>query len=284
VFLLKRDGTLWDWGTNTINSKQAQPSLRNFAPRRLGKDSDWAKLIGKTGWFYAFAWKTDGSAWLLHYPSPPYPIPENPPDSGTLPGRFQGQEYLAPEVVLSRLPDLNNSRWRSLMTGNDRAFAGVRADGTLWCFNYFSSHERHWPGQNSATAVIDWPGRSTKAGSTNGWNPVQIGKDSDWAELARSGSRLVARKNDGSLWEWKVTDRFNTEPLEVLRKSPARMGTRGDWIALCVVDGYITSLAADGDLWSWPHWEAVAVLGDKWGLYIAASRKPARIENIFGQQ
>jgi hypothetical protein len=67
-----------------------------------------------------------------------------------------------------------------------------------------------------------------------------------------------------------------------LREPPVRLGTHNDWIALGVVEGNITSLAADGNLWSCPNPEGqVGIFADKFDLYLGASRKPSRIENIL---
>jgi hypothetical protein len=61
------------------------------------------------------------------------------------------------------------------------------------------------------------------------------------------------------------------------------LGTRNDWLALGVMGGGILSLAEDGNLWSWPDpSRPVDIFGDSSGLQLAASRKPVRIENIFG--
>jgi ABC-type transport system involved in multi-copper enzyme maturation permease subunit len=257
VFLLRRDGTLWlwDWGTNySFNARQApQRSLRDFQPRRLGDDSDWAKLLGSKGWIYAFAWKRDGSAWVLKHP-----------ELGRDPVLLSMQPDLHPGLSLLRLTGLDNTRWRSLTASDQAEIAGVRDDGTLWC----------WQDQNRSLRWQTWSWPKNPA-------LVQIGKDSDWAELAASWTRLVARKTDGSLWTWNVQGNYFWEPFEVLHQPPVRLGTHSDWVALGVVGPDIISLAADGNLWSWPDSRPVAIFGENSDLFLAASRKPAKIENIF---
>jgi hypothetical protein len=261
MFLLKRDGTLWDWGITSWDARHAQPSLRDFQPRRLGQDSDWARLLGATSPVYAFAWKTDGSAWMLHAPN-----------SFQLPGTDISAQELQPGIGLSRLPSLDNYRWRCLISSeyNHIAFAGVRDDGTLWYWNYW--HQ---------SRPLRWGAWSTKAPPTNGWAPEQIGKDSDWAELAGSWDRLVARKTDGSLWKWEAPQYRYWEPFYVLHEPPVRLGTRRDWVALGVVGTDILSMGADGSLWSWPKPQPVGIFGYGSHLQLAASRKPAKIENVF---
>jgi len=211
------------------------------------------------GWVYAFAWKTDGSAWILRHANSGWPEFLRSTEEQTQFG-----------IRFGRLPHLDNIRWRGLIDSDYLAFAGVRDDGTLWYWNYYGRRQRRW---NAPPA---------EAVPTNEWSPVQIGKDSDWAELSGLWERLAARKTDGSLWGWETPRSRFVEPLLALREPPARLGTDNDWIALGVVEGDITSLAADGNLWGWPNPEPVGIFGDKWDLYLAASRKPARIENILG--
>jgi hypothetical protein len=140
----------------------------------------------------------------------------------------------------------------------------------LWYWNYW--HQ---------SRPLRWGAWSTKAPPTNGWAPEQIGKDSDWAELAGSWDRLVARKTDGSLWKWEAPQYRYWEPFYVLHEPPVRLGTRRDWVALGVVGTDILSMGADGSLWSWPKPQPVGIFGYGSHLQLAASRKPAKIENVF---
>jgi len=256
MFLLKRDGTLWSWGSTSFNYKHEQPSLRDSEPRQLGTDSDWTRLREANSWIYAFAWKTDGSAWVLHDPG-----------SKNRFGLKPTEQEFAPEIGLSRMSGLDNNHWRSLISSENFSFAGVREDGTLWRWSWYEK------GQWQRKAL------STKAALPGESAPAQMGVDSDWAELAGSLGRLVARKTDGSIWAWDVHGYW--EPLKALDRPPVRLGARSDWVALGVVGPEIMTLAADGNLWGWPTPEPVGIFGDKSEMELAASRKPAKIENIL---
>jgi hypothetical protein len=262
MLLLKRDGTLWDWGTNNFNRKQKEKSLRDFRPRRLGKDSDWSRLLTGENWIYAYAWKKDGTAWGLYYPDA-YASKQSP-----------GQE-LQPGIDIERLPTLDNSHWRTVtILGDGCSFLALRDDGTLWSgyWHQFSARQ------------LGMRGWSTNAVHTDGAALTQIGKDSDWAEIVGQWwTGLTARKTDGTLWKWGWdADADNHYVLKPFNQPPVRLGTHSDWVALGGTGGEILSLAADGSLWCWPGPEPVAILGEDSNLSLAASRKPARIENIFG--
>jgi hypothetical protein len=164
-----------------------------------------------------------------------------------------------PGIWKSRLPGLEKSRWRSLTSSGIWTIHGVREDGTLWYWDY-----REW----------DRPSWKDQVGA------AQIGHDSDWAEMANSWQRMVLRKTDGSLWTWDLHAYWR--PLAAFRQPPVRLGTHSDWVALGVVGPEIVSLAADGSLWSWPKPEPVGLFGYDSRVLLAASRKPAPIENILG--
>ena len=62
--LLKRDGTLWEFGASSWDQANGIKSLREFVPRKIGAQSNWASII--TGVHPPFLWKKDGTAWALH--------------------------------------------------------------------------------------------------------------------------------------------------------------------------------------------------------------------------
>ena len=120
VVLLKRDGTLWRWGTNRFNTTNYQ-GLRAVAPLRLGRESDWARIFRGVQWIYA--WKRNGAAWALHE--------TNSFDDPVL---RPLQVEIAPGTVAEPMPALDNVQFKCL---NSRWIGkgdeiGVRDDGTLW--------------------------------------------------------------------------------------------------------------------------------------------------------
>ncbi len=265
IILLKRDGTLWNWISDSPKGKQERRSLREFQPRQLGQDSDWARLLWSP-WTYAFAWKADGRASVLH---PPF-------SRGMSGSRFPEQE-LVPGVVIERLASLDNVRLRNVTRNlNFVVLAGVRDDGTLW----------FWDCQKTLDPNLKAKSRNAAPPSDEARG--QIGKDSDWAEVASTFHALVARKTDGSLWKWDWESKPDDGAvLSALQKPPVRLGTHSDWVALSTIGGQFLTLAADGTLWSWPYPEPEGIRFEKndrqdSGLYLAASRKPDKIENIFG--
>jgi hypothetical protein len=245
VILLKRDGTLWRLENKSPASKTYE-GLRALAPHRLGVKSDWARILQGDPWIYA--WKRDGTAWSLSDVE------------------FKGSGPLSDRkldsVTMAQLePDLDHIQFQSLNVRPNFSGiqVGLRDDGTLWYWDWFPQAVR------------------------------QIGHDSNWAAATFGYSQLVALKTDGSIWEWKFNPwEWNFDPTlrtmdQKLQGAPVRMVTHDDWVGLGSWLGDTVTLAADGTLWRCPRsdvWPWFRV--NESSLWLAPSRRPAKIENILG--
>lgn len=227
VFLVKNDGTLWQWGSLDFNERHhAWPGLRTFVPQRLGQDSDWA-AISQDNYYQILLRKTDGNLWAW-------------------PGDFNTDSHapltLVPGLSFSPVGVQNHMEFRSW---SEIRFGlgfkvGVRSDGTfrIW------ADERLVPGQHG---IYQWFSADK-----------QIGNGTNWAAVAGDGEKIVTLKNDGSLWLWnfRYDYRRGWDPAlmenEILGMHPVRLGTHSDWIAVSGNHDSICTLAADGSLWDWP--------------------------------
>ncbi len=240
--LLKKDGTLWSWGTNSWSGRAEWPGFRSFQPRRLGTESDWAKILSNEGLIYL--WKADGSAWWLHHTS-------QPPRTGAAEGE--------PGTVIERMRGLDNLRWQSLARFRSLE-AGVREDGTLWGWKL---------------------GPPAKPGPDSAYSPklAQVGKDTDWCAVGGGHEIIVALKADGSIWTWEFS-RVLDELSRLLSGPPTQLGSRRDWVAVGNYWAGAVTLAADGSLWFWhPRGRGFYAPSDQ--PLLAPSRRPAKIENIL---
>lgn len=242
--LLKRDGSMWFWGTNNVNWRFF-PGLRAMAPKRLGSDSDWARILrGSEG---VFAWKRNGSAFLLHWPGPDE-------DWGDV-----------------RLPGLDHVQFKELSSypASQNTEKGLRDDGTLWHWNRWKESWANRPGAR-------WPKLTDMA------PPVlaQFGQGPSWIGVSGEFVQVLALKTDGTLWKWNLFDVHHLNQGS-LNKPPQQLGENHDWVGVGMWQNQSVALAADGDLWSWPRprlpfgWETDS---DSWLL---PSRRPTKIANIF---
>jgi ABC-type transport system involved in multi-copper enzyme maturation permease subunit len=189
-----------------------------------------------------YAWKRDGGAWNLH---------EAEFDKA---GRLLHSDVqLDAGTAAYRLPELDHLQFKNLKTYpmSDSSQVGVRDDGTLW----------YW----------DWRGRGV----------TQIGHDTNWAEVAGGPFQVLALRTDGSLWEWHWNLGLR-QLREKLQEAPVRMGTHQDWAAVGYWLGDTVALAADGALWRCSKRNAAPDWMGGTDLWLAPSRRPSEIVNIFG--
>jgi hypothetical protein len=232
------------WRLGTnVYSAKVWAGLRSFVPRLLVSKADWDRIIGPSP---LCAWTRDGSAWILRAPV----------------GRETAQTNEM-GVVLERAAYLDNSKWTS-MAWFDWHCAGAREDGTLWAW------------QIESMLPTDIRKKFT------GPHFARVGGDSDWASVAGNYGTLILRKTDGSIWRWtrRWEDRNATE--SPFTRPPVRLGSRHDWLAVAGGYGGGFSLGPDGALYFWWDRKDVNYYSEMDGC-LAPPRKPAFIENIFGE-
>jgi alpha-tubulin suppressor-like RCC1 family protein len=241
--LLRRDGTLWHWGTNDWSDRQIWPGLKAFTPSQIGRDSDWARIVPGPGG--TLAWKKDGTAWdfrIRHRPEPNRVV------------------FTAPQLLPERCSYLDHAEWLAFSDGPAWDCTGLRADGTLWIWQLEIPDPKTYQMVHVASPKL-----------------IQLGNDNDWAMLGSGWGSLAALKKDGTLWRWPRFVNYHTRLESILGSKPRRLGSHSDWVGIAgLYDGSV-SLAADGSLWFWSDRNdyefAQPMLGP--------SRKPIFIENIF---
>ncbi len=159
---------------------------------------------------------------------------------------------LEPGTVMMRSAFLDNFQFKSMIAGWFFG-AGLEKDGSLWV----------------------WGGGLQR--------PTRIGTNSDWTSLAGENSRFVARKADGSLWEW---DGRNGQALQdLLETPPTRLGNHNDWLAVATGPwSGVLALAADGSLWQWWNHDPRFLYFEEFGLNLRPPRRPSLMGNIFDDQ
>jgi hypothetical protein len=223
ILLLKKDGTLWLWGTNHFSWRdwpQKWPGLRAFEPYQAGTNSDWAEIFSKIG---GLARKTDGSVW--------YVWPKN------------GKGEFARATNFDQIPLQTYSR-----VGEEWG-AYVRPDGTLWTMGEMHGHGYNQPefqrlqtGTKTnwlAVAVTwQWMVALKSDGTLWQWNrgyrlptdaytepPTRLGIHDDWVAIANTWSGIISLAADGSLWFWPDREAYEYSPMLLrLPKQPQFLG------------------------------------------------------------
>jgi len=244
VFLLKRDGTLWEWDTTAPAAAAPGSSEAPASPRLMVTNTDWTRLMDSG--LSAFAWRRNGTAWVFNAPGASVAMPNGGVVSLSVPA------YL-----------FQHAPCRTLIPDQFGAgMVALRDDGTLW--SWFEA-----PGPR---------------GSANGTpRATQIGSNSAWASVASADGDLIASQTDGSLWRLKETHTFTWAAGEESKWTLIRLSQHNDWLTVGQVQGQLIALAADGGLWRWDSpFHAWWGQADTVTLFpLRASRKPQFIENIF---
>lgn len=129
------------------------------------------------------------------------------------------------------------NNWKSASAGQAYAFF-IKEDGTLWHV-----------GDNSdgCSGVGD--------GAANHKEPVQVGTDTDWQQVACTrffGHAVLAIKTDGTLWAWGQGSlgslglgNYNSQA------TPVQVGNDNDWQQVSVGSQVTLAVKKDGTLWGW---------------------------------
>jgi alpha-tubulin suppressor-like RCC1 family protein len=258
--LLKKDGTLWLWGTNHFDSWQNSwrdkwPGLHTFQPYRFATESNWTEMFSTYDDIYLRT--SDGHVWTLLRGAPYKQTNSHEIASGVWVMRNSWET------------NLDRIKWRSLAKGYSDFGLGVREDGTLWI--YGNLRRKRISPSNSELL---------------GFEMRQIGKETNWMSVTWDSVTPVALKFDGSLWKLKKSDWLQkTHPNEVIINTITtlvRAGNHSDWIAVQHLWNGILALAADGSLW---YWQTGPLYLENYHhlprFMLAAPRKPALIGNIF---
>jgi hypothetical protein len=248
---IQPDGTLW------ISDKPEPGKWTPGILQQYGSETNWQQIVqGRTS---VVLLKSDGTLWrwgcltndLHQWPGlrtfTPYQIGTNSDWQKlfTMGGSFLrradgrvwhlGVNWKTGKDELTRATNYDGVVLQTASSADDGGTAFVRADGTLWMLN------RYWDEQS----------RQMK-----GVGVLRVGKDNDWREVSLNFGRMVALKDDGSLWEWHFGGQWNIgqEQLNsVTHAAPVRLGIHNDWVALANTWDSVIALAADGSVWFWPN-------------------------------
>jgi hypothetical protein len=274
---IQPDGTLW------ISDKPEPDKWTAGKLTQYGSETNWQQIVqSRTS---VVLLKSDGTLWrwgcltneFHRWPGlrtfTPYQIGTNSDWAelfalrGSFLRRADGQvwqlgvHWKTGKDELARATNFDEVVMQTASSAGDGGTAFVRADGTLWMLN------RYW----------DEPSRQM-----TGTGALQVGKDNDWRAVALNFGRMVALKNDGSLWEWHFGGQWNINQEQlnsVARAAPVRLGVHKDWVALANTWDNVIALAADGSLWLWPN----RYQNDQDVWIIKLPKQPKYLGNVFSK-
>jgi len=211
LLLLKRDGTLWQWGTNQVDWRQWQtrwPTVRASKLQQLGTNSDWQNIFNL--WGNGLARKNDGSVWLIDWywkiereTNYDQIVLETFSVSGRNSISYIGKDgtLWASYNLYNESNDNREGTRRYLQVGRETNWVAtvmtptwmvaLKSDGTLWQWHFHISSDLRFPEED-----IKIP-------------PTRLGIHNDWLGLTGTWDGAVALAADGSLWFWPNVDNYS---------------------------------------------------------------------------
>ncbi len=161
-YAIKKDGTLWGWGSNDYGQLGDVSAIDTdvLVPTKLNDDTDWKSVSCDDETMMAI--KDNETLWGMGY-------------------NGYGNLGNNSDVDVHELTQIGTG-WQSVEVGYYHTSA-VKADGTLWVWGYLDYGE-------------------AGDGNTYGYQlvPLQSGSDSDWITSVASYYNTFGVKNDGALY------------------------------------------------------------------------------------
>jgi len=256
---VKSNGTLWAWGTSTYGALGADTISRQSSPTQIGIDENWSSVY--TGRDYSLAIKTDGTLWAW-----------GRNDTGQL-GINTDSDQTTPLQVGT------DTTWVQIDAGLSHTL-GLKSGGTVWSW-----------GKNDKGQL----GNSVSGINNKQISPIQIGTESDWAQVSAGNgigfAHSMALKTDGTLWVWgagglSLLGNGDNRDDQLI---PIQLGSESNWIAINAgryVSFAIKSLGtsqSSGTLWAW-GWNIFNLTGIAGLSSSAIQQIPAQVDNSTNWQ
>ena len=226
------DCTVWAWGSGQFGELGNGVALPYWWQDRRGP-FQVAGLTGvakiAAGWSHSLALKADGtvSAWGDNY-------------SGAL-GDGLRQPYDWPDrsvpVQASGLTEV------AAIAGNERGSLAVTRDGTVWRWGQYT--DIRTGGSAYAVAPVQVSGLSGVVSASGGstYNPG--------SGYRSAASYYLALREDGSLWEWGVLQRYDWWPMETTALDPVPLAGLNDVATAVTALNQNLAVKRDGTVWEW---------------------------------
>ena len=280
ILAVKKDGTLWAWGSN--NYGKCGPNFQNYTniPAQVGNENNWQKP--SAGFYHSMVTKTNdklygwGINWegeigigtsgldysIINYYSQISNDIWSSVSAGydfTIAIKTDGTLWNWGDGILVPTQIGNDSDWDKIASGSSKKCFAIKTDGTLWTWrpNYYNMTQigisNNWQVITNSYGIktdgtlweIPWEISET---------PVQIGTKNNWMSIYKgySSGHQLAIKLDGTLWAWGENNYGELgDGTNISKTDPIQIGSNSDWTFISAGERYSLALNSSGELWTW---------------------------------
>jgi alpha-tubulin suppressor-like RCC1 family protein len=197
---IKSDGSLWMWGSGSNGSLGIGNDDDRSSPVQVGALTNWYRVYAG---YATFATKTDGTLWAW-----------GKDEFGMLGLNTYGVNKSSPVQVGSF------TNWVKATSGFAHS-VGINSSGEIYSWGRNNYGQL---GQNTSTSY-----------TSNKSSPVQIGAETNWADISTGGNSVGALKTDGTIWSWGRNNFGQLgDETTANRSSPVQIGASTDWAKLVI--------------------------------------------------
>jgi len=235
---LRRDGSLWTWGTAPYFGTNPPASSAQSFIRPVEPGTRWR--MASAGSVRGLGQQTDGSLWLwgqtFRYFGGAWV------GGGTIGGGNEHGNGGTPTWVPAQSPTPSwvpapfgsVASWTMVDQGHDHG-VGIQSDGTLW----------HW-------GLFPRPATDTTASRVQANLIFQVGVGTTWTQVRAGANHNLALDSDGGLWAWGYNDAGQLgDGSTNAHIVPTPIGDSRVWVDLAAGDHHSLAVASDGTLWVW---------------------------------
>lgn len=238
---LKKDGSLWAWGDNSVGQLGiGTPEPQVSAPRQVGDEKTWTAIAA--GQYHNLALKSDGTMWawgnnrfgqLAHFLDGYGTISKNSP--------VQVVPYSNPSVT----------SWKAIAAGDWFSLALQKDNNNMWSWGSYDHYQL-------GSSNMDSPGPQ---GPGYFWDPAQVGNlvgidfyRMQATAMAAGADFAIALKSNGTLWGWGDNSRGqlgnNSISFDGVH-APLQIGDKTDWLTISAGRSHTLATNTNGELYAW---------------------------------
>jgi alpha-tubulin suppressor-like RCC1 family protein len=263
---IKLDGSLWGWGSNFNGELGVGDNTYRDNPTRAGMANDWVEVAAS--WSGTCARKRDDTLWC-----------------------WGDQDANSPRELREELTD-----WTHIAAFGSN-LCGIRAPGSLWCWTSEDDEpvqkgtDEDWTAVSPGSAHIcgiraggelfcwgndDEYGQMGTGFRYGAFEPMRVGSDTDWTEIAGGGHHTCGKRADGSLWCWGSTT-YGQVGNGVMGHTPepTQVGEATDWVEAAAGDYTTCAVNRAGELWCFGD-DKEGTLGNG-SVSMVLAQSPARV-------